>query len=59
MEGTNKSLQQEINRYIKEHARRNNITVEEAKQKEIVKNVIEWIKIRWEDKRKNGRKRKA
>ena len=39
-------LEKKINRYVRGYARRHKITKEQALQREIVKNVIEWLKIR-------------
>lgn len=39
-------LGKKINRYVRGYARRHKITKEQALQREIVKNVIEWLKIR-------------
>lgn len=45
-------LEKKINRYVRGYAQRRKITKEQALQKEIVKNVIDWLKIR-EGKRNN------
>lgn len=45
-------LEKQINRYVRGYAQRRKITKEQALQKEIVKNVIDWLKIR-EGKRNN------
>ena len=39
-------LEKKINRYVRGYARRHKIMKEQALQREIVKNVIEWLKIR-------------
>lgn len=39
-------LEKKINRYVRGYAQRHKITKEQALQREIVKNVIEWLKIR-------------
>ena len=33
-------------------------TIEEAKQREIVKNVVAWLRLRWEDKHKKCQNKK-
>ena len=38
-----------INRYVRGYAKRNNITTKEALKKEIVQNVIAWIRLREQD----------
>lgn len=40
-----KKTEQTINRYIKKYAVKHGITIEEAKEIETVKNVIEWYRM--------------
>lgn len=39
-------LEKKINRYVRGYAQRHKITKEQALQREIVKNVIDWLKVR-------------
>lgn len=39
-------LEKKINRYVRGYAQRHKITKEQALHREVVKNVIDWLKIR-------------
>ena len=45
MQGRNKKLNK-VNKYVREYAKRHNITVKEALKQEIVQNVIKWMNLR-------------
>lgn len=36
-----------LNEYIRKYANRNNITVKEAKQLEIIQNITEWMRLKY------------